>query len=163
MQCCRRRRAWRAPGPAPRGTPRACRRYGLRSKRPALRTGVEPIVSTVKRLAPLSTGYRRVPTHALSAFRQGVEDVCEELRQEPGIDAVTLGRQVQERRTVSQARLSHGSASVAALLLLSIMDAELDVLRSQCFVAFDKISGTLEHALRKCAGRALCLHENSGG
>ena len=35
---------------------------------------------------------------------QGVEDVCEELRQEPGIDAVTLGRQVQERRTVSQAR-----------------------------------------------------------
>ncbi len=53
-----------------------------------------------------------------AACRQGVEDVCEELRQEPGIDAVTLGRQVQERRTVSQAWRSDGNAAVAALLIL---------------------------------------------
>ena len=35
---------------------------------------------------------------------QGVEDVCQELQKEDGIAAVRLGRQVQERRTVSQVR-----------------------------------------------------------
>ena len=53
--------------------------------------------------------------------------MCEELRQEPGIDAVTLGRQVQERRTVSQARhfAQGGNTCVAELFMLLIYDSVL--------------------------------------
>ena len=35
---------------------------------------------------------------------QGVEEVCRELRSEEGISGIRLGRQVVERRTVSQVR-----------------------------------------------------------
>jgi len=64
-----------------------------------------------------------VSTQHPPAYRQGVEDVCEELRQEPGIEAVTLGRQVQERRTVSQVWRPRALTSVTALIMLLITDA----------------------------------------
>ena len=40
---------------------------------------------------------------------QGVKDICAELQNEEGIESVFLGRQVEERRVVSQAsyRLTH--------------------------------------------------------
>lgn len=40
------------------------------------------------------------------AWTQGVEEVCRELLQEPDVESVNLGRQVAERRAVSQVRRS---------------------------------------------------------
>lgn len=39
---------------------------------------------------------------------QGVKDICAELEQEEGIESVVLGRQVEEKRVVSQVHAISG-------------------------------------------------------
>ena len=63
----------------------------------------DPLQETLDGMLPLEVGSSgegegpvRVP--------QGVEEVCRELKSEDGITGIWLGRQVIERRTVSQVR-----------------------------------------------------------
>lgn len=37
---------------------------------------------------------------------QGVKDICSELEKEEGVDSVVLGRQVEEKRVVSQVHVT---------------------------------------------------------
>ena len=61
----------------------------------------DPLQETLDNVLPLETDFEseeKVPV----AIPQGVEDILNELSGERGIDEVTLGRRVEERRTVSQ-------------------------------------------------------------
>lgn len=60
----------------------------------------DPLTETLDQLLPanLRDSVVQVPVN----IPQGVKDICAELQKEEGIQSVFLGRQVEERRVVSQ-------------------------------------------------------------
>ena len=61
----------------------------------------DPLQETLDSVLPLETEFA-VDDVVPTAIPQGVEDILNELAGERGVDEVTLGRRVEERRTVSQ-------------------------------------------------------------
>ena len=61
----------------------------------------DPLQETLDSVLPLETEFA-VDDVVPTAIPQGVEDILNELVGERGVDEVTLGRRVEERRTVSQ-------------------------------------------------------------
>ena len=73
----------------------------------------DPLTQTLDMLLPaeMRESVVQVPVN----IPQGVKDICAELQNEEGIDSVFLGRQVEERRVVSQASIGllHGTAAIS--------------------------------------------------
>lgn len=64
----------------------------------------DPLTQTLDQLLPadMRDSVVQVPVN----IPQGVKDICAELQNEQGIESVFLGRQVEERRVVSQVSLA---------------------------------------------------------
>lgn len=60
----------------------------------------DPLTQTLDKLFSLEL--RDKVTEVPVNIPQGVKDICAELEQEEGIESVVLGRQVEEKRVVSQ-------------------------------------------------------------
>lgn len=60
----------------------------------------DPLTQTLDQL--FSPESRDQVTEVPVNIPQGVKDICAELEQEEGIESVVLGRQVEEKRVVSQ-------------------------------------------------------------
>lgn len=60
----------------------------------------DPLTQTLDQL--FSAESRDQVTEVPVNIPQGVKDICAELEQEEGIESVVLGRQVEEKRVVSQ-------------------------------------------------------------
>ena len=62
----------------------------------------DPLLETLDTLLPTETGRTAAAGPASGEALPGLLDICDALRDEPGIESVTLGRQAQEQRVVSQ-------------------------------------------------------------
>ena len=62
----------------------------------------DPLTQTLDKL--FSPELRDTVTEVPVNIPQGVKDICSELEKEEGIESVVLGRQVEEKRVVSQVR-----------------------------------------------------------
>ena len=60
----------------------------------------DPLTQTLDKL--FSPEQRDTVTEVPVNIPQGVKDICAELEKEEGIESVVLGRQVEEKRVVSQ-------------------------------------------------------------
>lgn len=60
----------------------------------------DPLTQTLDKL--FSPELRDTATEVPVNIPQGVKDICAELEKEEGIESVVLGRQVEEKRVVSQ-------------------------------------------------------------
>jgi predicted RNA-binding protein with RPS1 domain len=62
----------------------------------------DPLQETLDNVMPLDAAAIADEKTVPVSIPQGVEDILDELSKEPGVGEVTLGRRVEERRTVSQ-------------------------------------------------------------
>eukprot|EP00890_Picochlorum_soloecismus_P005255 jgi/Picsp_1/5730/NSC_03089-R1_protein len=62
----------------------------------------DPLQETLDNVMPLDAAASGDEKTVPVSIPQGVEDILDELSKEPGVGEVTLGRRVEERRTVSQ-------------------------------------------------------------
>ena len=75
----------------------------------------DPLTQTLDKLfsPELKDSVNQVPVN----IPQGVKDICAELEQEEGIESVVLGRQVEEKRVVSQVLHLHSTAMLDNVFL----------------------------------------------
>lgn len=64
----------------------------------------DPLTQTLDKL--FSPELRDKVTEVPVNIPQGVKDICSELEKEEGVDSVVLGRQVEEKRVVSQVHVT---------------------------------------------------------
>lgn len=76
----------------------------------------DPLQETLEAMLPRADGVQAdVGAEGLGRLPEGVAQVCRDLQSEEGISAIRLGRQVEERRTVSQVRTAHIDSVNSAL------------------------------------------------